>query len=395
MKNIIYLLSLITVSCIAACEPDGGGETTDNLPRLSISSVTNFEGDDATVFTFKVSVSEAATEEIQVDYTTVDATAGVDIDYEEARGTLNIAAGVREAFIDVDIVTDIYKENDEEFKLVLYNPVNATISTAEGIGTIRNDDDTVFTSEDGYVTPDSYPGYSLVWQDEFDSEGAINSSFWTNEIGNSGWGNNELQYYTEGTNNAFQTGGNLIIEAREEGFNGAPYTSARLVTLNKYSFTHGRVDIRAKLPEGQGIWPALWMLGSNFQSIGWPACGEIDIMELVGHQASRVHGTAHWGNQGQGYSIYQTGTYNNPTGDNFSEEFHVFSLIWEPGVMRWYVDDNLYHTITNADVNGNYPFDLDFFFIFNIAVGGNWPGYPDETTQFPQRMYVDYIRVFQ
>jgi len=267
---------------------------------------------------------------------------------------------------------------------VISNPVNATLATSEGIGTIRNDDTFIEYND-------------LVWQDEFNGSGALNSDYWTHEVGtgNGGWGNNELQYYREGTSNAFQSDGNLVIEARQEGYNGSPYTSARVITQNKRTFAHGRVDIRAKLPEGQGIWPALWMLGNNFSTVGWPACGEIDIMELVGHEPGTVHGTAHWGPQGQGFSTYQGAPYSLSGGEKFSEEFHVFSIIREPGAITWYVDDNQYFRLTNADVNVAYPFDMDFFFIFNIAVGGNWPGSPDATTQFPQRMFVDYIRVFQ
>lgn len=396
MNKLILLLALAAVSTMTTCgnddtDPDPGTE----LPRLSISSVTSFEGDDATNFNFKVSASAVAEKDIQVNYSTEEVTAGIGTDFVEKSGTVTIATGEREAFIEINIVTDTIKEADEEFKVVLSNPVNATLSTAEGLGTIRNDDTYIFVSEEGYETPDNYTGYDLVWRDEFNGSGALNSSDWTHEIGNSGWGNNESQYYTEGTHNAFQSGGRLVIEAREENFSGAPYTSARVITKDKRTFTHGRVDIRAILPEGQGIWPALWMLGNNISTIGWPACGEVDIMELVGHEPSTVHGTAHWGVQGQGSSTFKGNPYNLISDEKFSEKFHVFSIIWEPGEITWYVDDNQYFRLTNADVNGAYPFDMEFFFIFNIAVGGNWPGYPDATTQFPQRMYVDYIRVFQ
>jgi len=400
MNKLILLLALAAVSTMTTCGGNDDNTTEPNnteLPRLSISSVTSFEGDDATNFNFKVNTSAASNENIRVDFRTEEVTAGTGIDFMEKSGTLTIPMGERESFIEINIVTDTIKEADEEFKVILSNPVNATLFSSEGTGTIRNDDTYVFVPDDGYITPESYVGYDLVWHDEFSGSGALNPDYWTYEIGRgeNGWGNNELQYYREGTNNTSQSDGRLIIEAREESFEGAPYTSARVITLDKFAFTHGRVDIRAILPEGQGVWPALWMLGSNFPDIGWPACGEVDIMELVGHQPGTVHGTSHWGPQGQGFSTFKGSSYILENSEKFSEEFHVFSIIWEPGKITWYVDDNAYFTINNADVDGAYPFDMDFFFIFNIAVGGNWPGSPDATTQFPQKMYVDYIRVFQ
>jgi len=393
--NKLLLLFYIAVATMSACgSNDDTGNPTPELPKISISNVTLFEGDTNSDFNFKATISAVSDKEVKVNFATEEITAGKATDFIDSEGTLTIAAGEREGFIPIEIVADIYKETDEEFKVVLSNPVNVVIQNGEGIGTIRNDDTFVFVPEDGYITPESYTGYDLVWRDEFNGSGAVNPDNWTHEIGNSGWGNQESQYYTNSTNNSFQSNGNLVIEAREEDFNGAPYTSARLVSQDKQTFTYGRVDIRAILPEGQGIWPALWMLGNNFSTVGWPACGEIDIMELVGHEPSTTHGTAHWGPQGQTYSTYKGEPYNL-NGEKFSDKYHVFSLIWEPNSLKWYVDDNEFFSLTNSDVNGDYPFDEEFFFIFNIAVGGIWPGYPDETTQFPQRMYVDYIRVFQ
>ena len=263
----------------------------------------------------------------------------------------------------------------------------------EGLGTIRNDDTYIDIPEDGYITPESYTGYELVWGDEFNGT-ALNMEDWTYEVNGDGGGNNELQYYTDRPQNSFLSNGNLVIEAKEESYQGKQYTSARIVTQNKQLFQFGRVDIRAILPKGQGIWPALWMLGTNISSVGWPACGEIDIMELIGHQPSTVYGTIHSGAQGQGYSNHVGQSYTLNGGD-FSDEYHVFSLIWEPNSIKWLVDDNQFFSITNADVPGAYPFNDKFFFIFNVAVGGNWPGSPDGTTVFPQQMIVDYVRVFQ
>lgn len=244
----------------------------------------------------------------------------------------------------------------------------------------------------GYSTPDSYNGWNLAWSDEFDGT-ALNTANWSYETGtgNNGWGNNELQYYREG--NTTVRDGCLIIEARKESFGGREYTSSRLVTKGKRAFKYGRIDIRAVLPEGQGIWPALWMLGSNISTVGWPASGEIDIMEMIGGSGreNTVHGTVHWDNDGSHASYGKPFTLNS---GKFSGKFHVFSLVWTSSSIEWYVDDVKFNTI-DITPEGLSEFRNDFFFIFNIAVGGNWPGSPDATTVFPQRMAVDYIRVFQ
>lgn len=393
-KKIIFLPILFFIaSNFMACKKVEDEAPPPAPPKLSISNVTMVEGDESTIFTFSVTSSEAATDAIKVDYKTEEITAAIDNDFIPNSGTLTISEGMKDATIEVEIVADTLKEPDEQFKIVLSNPVNATLIQNEGIGTIRNDDTYVEVAEDGYITPESYTGYDLVWRDEFNGT-SLNTDDWTHEMGGHGWGNNELQYYTNREDNAYLTDGNLVIEAKQESFGGRNFTSARLITQDKKIFQHGRIDIRAILPEGQGIWPALWMLGNNFSEIGWPACGEIDIMELVGHEPSTTHGTIHWGPQGQTYSHYTGGDYHLNSG-KFSDEFHVFSLVWENNSIIWYVDDNEFFRITNQNVNGNYPFNREFFFIFNIAVGGNWPGAPDASTVFPQRMYVDYIRVFQ
>jgi len=259
--------------------------------------------------------------------------------------------------------------------------------------TLENDD-AYAGADSGYVTPTSYPGKTLVWAEEFDGS-SLSSSSWNYETGATGWGNNELQFYRNDPSNVRVDNGRMIITARKEQFGGAEYTSARVTTKGKREFQYGRIDIRAKLPKGQGLWPALWMLGANISQVGWPACGETDIMELIGHQAHKVHGTAHWGVQGSGVSTYRTGTYTLSDGD-FSQAYHVFSLVWVENSLQFLVDDQLYHTINLSHVSpATYRHNAPFFFIANIAVGGNWPGAPDASTVFPQSMYVDYIRVFQ
>ena len=247
--------------------------------------------------------------------------------------------------------------------------------------------------EDGYITPLSYDGYTMIWQDEFNGNG-LNTNDWNYEIGrgSNGWGNNELQYYRE--DNTSVSDGFLIIEAKQENFSGAQYTSSRLTTEDKFEFQYGRVDIRAKLPKGQGIWPALWMLGANFRTVGWPNCGEIDIMELVGGGDGRddtVHGTIHWDNNGS-YANFGRGTTLSE--GIFNDKFHVFTIIWTETSIRWFVDDRQYN-IVDITPGALSEFRDEFFFIFNVAVGGNWPGSPNAQTVFPQQMVVDYVRVFQ
>jgi len=244
----------------------------------------------------------------------------------------------------------------------------------------------------GATSPTSYTNMKLVWADEFDGT-ALNSDFWSFETGNgtNGWGNNELQFYR--TQNTSIQDGHLVITAKKEPFGGKEYTSSRIITKSKKEFRYGRVDIRAALPKGQGIWPALWMLGSNFDTVSWPACGEIDIMEMIGGggRENTVHGTVHWQNEGKHAQF--GGKTTLPSG-TFSDQFAVYSITWDATSIRWFVDNKQYHVIdtTPAELD---EFRRNFFFIFNVAVGGNWPGSPNTTTTFPQHMIVDYVRVFQ
>jgi beta-glucanase (GH16 family) len=251
----------------------------------------------------------------------------------------------------------------------------------------------------GYSTPETYAGYSLLWSDEF-SATELDTTYWTYETGtgSGGWGNNELQYYR--SNNTSVKEGLLVIEARKENFGGRQYTSSRIKTQGKLSFKYGRVDVRAAMPEGKGLWPALWMMGENISSVGWPYCGEIDIMEMVGGSGgeARVVGTAHWNSGGLGTSYSPASYGDNLTltgGETLANKFHVFSLVWTENSLTWYIDDVEYHVMAIDDSASLSAFQKDFFLLFNVAVGGNWPGVPNANTSFPQRMLVDYVRVFQ
>jgi beta-glucanase (GH16 family) len=232
-------------------------------------------------------------------------------------------------------------------------------------------------------------GWQLVWQDEFDGD-AIDPKNWSYDIGGGGWGNNEWEYYTNRSENAYLDDGKLIIEAREEKFQGRSYTSARLKTQGLQTFTYGRIEARMKLPSGKGIWPAFWMLGEDIYSKGWPACGEIDIMENIGNP-NTTYGTLHGPGYSGGGGIVSSYTVQEQPLD---EEFHVYAIEWEPAEIRWYLDDALFFKVINQSVPGEWVFDHPLFVILNLAVGGNWPGYPDESTPFPQQYIIDYVRVY-
>jgi beta-glucanase (GH16 family) len=247
-----------------------------------------------------------------------------------------------------------------------------------------------------------HPPWILVWSDEFNGANgsAVDPSKWVMETGGGGWGNNELESYTARPQNVYEQDGNLVIKVIQEKFTGADgvsrdYTSARLKTLGKFSQAYGRFEARIKIPRGQGIWPAFWMLGTDIDKPGWPACGEIDIMENIGKEPGLVHGTIH----GPGYSGSDGigSPYDLPDKKLFADDFHVYAVEWEPKAIRFYVDKDLYATRTPADLpaGAKWVYDHPFFLLLNVAVGGGWPGSPDATSEFPQTMLVDYVRVYR
>ena len=252
------------------------------------------------------------------------------------------------------------------------------------------------------VTPPPAADWTLSWSDEFEGPAGatVDATKWTFDVGGGGWGNQELQSYTDQPRNAHLTGdGSLAIDVLRESHTGPDriareFTSARLKTQGLFAQAYGRFEARLKVPYGQGIWPAFWMLGTDITTAGWPACGEIDVMENIGREPAIVHGTLH----GPGYS--GGGGIGAPfslaTG-RFADGFHVFAVEWEKDVVRWYVDGQLYLTRTPADLPAgtHWAFDHPFFLIVNVAVGGAWPGNPDGTTAFPQQMRVDYVRVYK
>jgi beta-glucanase (GH16 family) len=243
------------------------------------------------------------------------------------------------------------------------------------------------------------PGWTLTWSDEFNGPdgSAVDPTKWTHDVGGTGWGNQEREYYTDGSQNAVQQGGDLVITATPQGasqytcwYGACRYTSARLKTEGLFSQAYGRFEARARMPYGKGLWPAFWMLGENIGQVGWPVCGEIDILETVGTDISTNHGSLH----APGYN--PTGTFPLPGGAKYSDAFHTFAVEWEPGTVRFYVDDTLYETQDEASLEaGTWEFDHPFFLLLNVAVGGMWPGDPDGTTVFPQTLEVDWVRVYE
>ncbi|WP_316633989.1 glycoside hydrolase family 16 protein [uncultured Flavobacterium sp.] len=228
----------------------------------------------------------------------------------------------------------------------------------------------------------------LVWSDEFNTDGAPDATKWGYDLGkgDNGWGNNEKQNYTNSATNVIVQGGNLKITAKKEASGGADYSSARLKTDGKFSFTYGKVEIKAKLPIGAGTWPALWMLGQNYATKPWPACGEIDMMEHVGNNQNVILATLHYPGHSGG-----NGNTGSKTIANVSTEFHVYKTIWSPSSVKIFVDDELIHSVPN---DGSLPFNSDFFLILNVAMGGNLGGNIDPA--FAQSsMEIDYVRVYQ
>jgi beta-glucanase (GH16 family) len=233
-------------------------------------------------------------------------------------------------------------------------------------------------------------GWTLAWSDEFDGE-TIDPANWKFDKGGSGWGNAELEYYTNRSENARIENGMLVIEARRENYEGLMYTSARMNTAGLHEFTYGRIEARLKLPSGQGIWPAFWTLGTG---AGWPNGGEMDIMEFIGKTPDTVYQTVH----GPGYSGgHGVGSKISLGADTLKDDFHVFAIEWQENEIRWFVDAQEVFTVTPEKIPAGtkWVYDHNFFIILNLAVGGGWPGYPDSTTVFPQQYLVDYVRVYQ
>ncbi len=340
-----YLINFLSITLLfIACEKDNGGAST-LAPRLVVMATP----------------SDAADGVVDFEATAPNAT-GFSFDFGDGTlGTAGADGKVRHTYTTLGSKT-------------YFVVVSATNST----GTIETRTIQVLVE-----IKSNLPG--LIWADEFSIDGAPNPANWTHEIGAGGWGNNELQFYTNRSQNSNVSGGILKINLIKENFSGAPYTSARLITKNKFEFKYGRVEVRAKLPTGGGTWPAIWMLGADISTVGWPACGEIDIMEHVGNSQNRIHASLHYPGRSGGNSV--TNTVVVP---NVSTSFKVYTVDWSAASIKFYVDDLLYFNVPNSQA---IPFNKDFFMILNVAMGGNFGGAVDPTFT-SSSMEIDYVRVF-
>ncbi len=231
----------------------------------------------------------------------------------------------------------------------------------------------------------SHSQWTLIWSDEFGGS-ALDNTKWISETGGWGWGNNELQYYTDG-DNLTVSGGVLVIEARAEQFTSNSYTSGKIITKDLFEIKYGKIETRMKMPLGQGLWPAFWMLGANISEVSWPYCGEIDIMEHINNEMA-THGTAHWHNGGHVYNGNSTAV--NPT------NYHIYSIEWNANEIRWFMDGNQYFYLSiQNNAQSTDEMHLPFYLILNLAVGGNWPGYPNASTPFPAQVEIDYVRAYK
>ncbi len=388
--TLFSFLFLVVNACDDSSIPD------DRLPEVTAEAVTLAETNQDQEISVDLTINKPSTQDIIINYSTQNGTAQAGDDYRSIQNeNITIAAGDISASITLLILGDEVREDEEYFYLNLSSAINASIATKEIQITITDTDTKEevgsIQSFEGYESPLEYNGYNMVWQDEFEADQLSDNYIFEIGTGSNGWGNNESQYYRK--ENTRLEDGYLVIQAKKENFQGREYTSSRIITEGKKEFKYGRFDIRARMPYGQGIWPAIWMLGSNFNQVGWPQCGEIDIMEMIGGQGREriVHGTVHW-QSNNGYANY--GHSKNLSEASLADKFHVFSIIWDENSIEWLIDNQSYGSIDTSPTHLD-EFREQFFFIFNVAVGGNWPGYPDESTEFPQEMWIDYIRVFQ
>lgn len=382
-QSLIYFL--VVVLLVLSCKDEETLVTGFNIDKIVFT-----EGSTLQVHEVTVTIEGEIHSPVPVHYEIQQGSAKEGLDINLTEGVLNFDQDQPTATFSFEVIGDNHFEITESCVVMMEYLGSQYLFPLE----IKDDDalQPIQSDEEGFLTPDTYPSMQLKWADEFNAT-ALNTTDWTHELGNGcnislcGWGNNELEVYTDKPENIKLDNGKLVITALEQS---GGYTSARIKTENKQELRYGRIDVRAKLPKGQGIWPAIWMLGENIDVVSWPACGEIDIMELVGHDPATVHGTVHYRDDVYKYS---SGSTSLPSGD-FSDKYHVFTIVWDFNTITWYVDNVPFKQFTNSNIAG-WPFNKSFYFIMNVAVGGNWPGPPDDTTVFPQQMTVDYIRVFQ
>ncbi len=270
---------------------------------------------------------------------------------------------------------------------LLSNCVNKKIASIS-VNTFSNNSQKIANKKNRNISFTTNAKYKLVWADEFDKAGAPDSTKWSYDIGTGtwGWGNNEKEYYTNRSQNVEISNGILKISAVKENYNGSAYTSTRMHTKDKFNFTYGKIEVKAKLPAGVGTWPAIWMLGSNIKTAGWPQCGEIDIMEHKGSELNKIYSTLHYPNH-----FGENGDGNTSMIKNVTTSFHIYTVEWTANDIKFYADDVVIKTFTNSPTT---PFNQQFHIILNLAMGGNFAGTID-TSVAKASMEVDYVRVYQ
>ncbi len=350
MKNLKYsAVLLFSFFILISCKKGGTNNGTTNTAPSNLVILANVSSDGSGTVAFTATADNA-----------------VSYDYEFGNGVfLTVASGV----------------TNYQYTLVGSNTYTVTVTAKSSSGlTIKKSIQVTVNVSAGIPV--------LVWSDEFNVDGAPDPAKWGYDLGtgSGGWGNNELQYYTNRPENVVVQGGSLKIKANKENYSGSIYTSARLLSKDKFVCKYGKVEVRAKLPAGVGTWPAIWMLGSDISTVSWPACGEMDIMEHRGSELNKIFGTLHYPGRSGGNADGSTKVIANAT-----TEFHIYSLDWTSAFIKIYVDNQLYHTVTNTI---NIPFNHDFFFILNVAMGGTFGG-PVDPTFTTATMEVDYIRLYK
>ena len=334
-----FSFSLLLLLMIGCKKGSSGADSNQPAHVVSINNISlpeNNVGESA--FEFTLSLNKTSSQPVTVTYSTIEGLAKAGEDYKSVTNqSATFLPNELTKKIVITIIADDQREADEDFTLMLTGATNATIQQHKATGIIVNDDTKISFTNTGYDAPTTYTGYALSWADEFNGT-ALDATAWSNQNGDGcpticGWGNNELEYYTGRPDNLFFQDGKLIIEAKKETYNGKDYTSSKIFTAGKKTFKFGRVDIRAKLPLGKGIWPAFWMLPQNNVYGGWPTSGEIDIMEMVGHDPGRTHGTLHYG-PGPGSTQYNRNIAISS--GSLHDEFHLYSIECKQYQVKWF-----------------------------------------------------------
>ncbi|MEO1807509.1 MAG: family 16 glycosylhydrolase [Bacteroidota bacterium] len=381
MKNLLTYCIATCLIVLAGCEQ----EPISMDPILALTSAQAIESDRD--IRFALTLSEAIDQDLTINFSVSELTAGEGTDFESpAAPQVVIPAGATTGEIIIPLINDVEVEIEESFLLEITNDGNLMMVNNPVQGSITSDDMLTIDSE-GFAAPTSYDLFTLVWEEEF--ERSLDPAIWNYETGTGRGGNpdNELQDYR--SQNAYVQDGYLVIDLRQEP-NGS-YSSARIHTEGKREFQFGRIDIRAKLPQGEGIRSQLSMLGENFASASLPRSGGIDLVDLNGAVTDVAESGAEWFQDGEARAIQDT--FNTRT-TTFAEEFHVYSIYWEPTQITWYIDDVKYNLLTTTPEEMD-EFRQEFFFVLGAAIGGDVVGAPKDETSFPQRLIVDYIRVYQ